>query len=72
MCTGPGRPSKATFTASSSTSQVSSTRVRRNDFLVHAANIASESGVLFHPEVSFSDPRPFQAIGAYPEMASSG
>ena len=58
MCTGPGRPSKARFTASSSTSIVSATSVSSQLFLVVAANIACESGVRLTPDVSLSEPLP--------------
>jgi hypothetical protein len=58
MCTGPGLPSNARLTASSSTSHVSAMSVSRKDRLVVASNIAWESGVRFRPEVSFSDPFP--------------
>ena len=43
---------------------MSSIRVTRNDPFVVAANMSSEFGVRFQPEVSLSDPRPFHSIGA--------
>ena len=64
MCTGPGRPSNARFTASSRMSQVSSILVTRNEPLVVAANMSREFGVRFQPEVSLSEPLPFHSIGA--------
>src|SRR6185312_3449475 len=72
MWTGPGLPSKAMLTASSSTSHVSAMSVRRNDFLVVASNIFWESGVRLRPEVSLSDPFPLHSSDAYPETARTG
>src|SRR6516162_9317616 len=72
MCTGPGRPSNARFTASSRMSQVCAGSVSRYDALVVAANIACESGVRLSPEVSLRAPLPFQARDEKPERANTG
>ena len=72
MWTGPGRPSNAVLTASSSTSQVSAMSVSSHDFLVVAANMAWESGVRFSPEVSLRAPFPRHSSAEKPEIARTG
>ena len=64
MCTGPGRPSKARLTASSSTSHRVGDIGQQEDFLVVALNIACESGVRLTPEVSLSEPLPLHSSEA--------